>query len=296
MSRFLLQRCVIRSMSFSCPGAVEEKLVDVFVLLAAQVDHSYSAQKADAVFLRIYPKRLQFFEYESFSVTCEGTDGVSEWRVMRKLQKAFETNSSSNKCISLESSCTFDPAFQIDSGEYWCKNEDGRTSDTVNITVAGSVMLEIPEQPVMEGDDVTLRCINKKTKSKDTVDFYKDGIYLETRYDDMIYIIQNVSKSNEGLYKCSIPGYAESPEMWLAVEKQKTVIFPEPSDHHSPQVLVFLWTVVIVLSVDLLLLVMSVKLCSIYRERQKSKGGNKPGLQEDAAIYSSVIYRSLKVD
>ncbi|XP_051799892.1 low affinity immunoglobulin gamma Fc region receptor II-like isoform X1 [Acanthochromis polyacanthus] len=261
-------------------------LVDVFVLLAAQVDHSYSAQKADTVFLRVDPKRLQVFEYKSFSVTCEGIDGVSEWRVMRKLQKASEANSSSNTCISLESSCTFDPAFRIDSGEYWCENEDGRTSDTVNITVAGSVMLEIPEQPVMEGDDVTLRCINKKTKSKDTVDFYKDGIHLKTRYDDMIYIIQSVSKSNEGLYKCNIPGYGESPKMWLAVEKQKTVITEPPkdielSDSDVPET-PMLW-IVGVLLVALLLLLMGALLCSKHKVCLSS-GKSSPGRDDNTVL------------
>ncbi|XP_051799894.1 uncharacterized protein LOC127532331 [Acanthochromis polyacanthus] len=256
-------------------------LVDVFVLLAAQVDHSYSAQKADTVFLRVDPNRLQFSEYESFSVTCEGTDG--EWRVMRKLQKAFEANSSSNTCISLKPSCTFDPAFQIDSGEYWCENEDGRTSDTVNITVAGSVMLEIPEQPVMEGNDVILRCINKKTKSKDTVNFYKDGIYLGTRYESMIYIIQNVSKSNEGLYKCSIPRYGESPEMWLSVEKQKTESPKDIdlSDSDVPET-PMLW-IVGVLLVALLLLLMGALLCSKHKVCLSS-GKSSPGRDDNMVL------------
>uniref|UniRef100_A0A1A7ZZF0 Ig-like domain-containing protein n=1 Tax=Nothobranchius furzeri TaxID=105023 RepID=A0A1A7ZZF0_NOTFU len=34
--------------------------------------------------------------------------------------------------------------------------------------------------------------------------------------------LQNISKSDEGRYKCSISGKGESPESWLAVVKPQT--------------------------------------------------------------------------
>lgn len=84
---------------------------------------------------------------------------------------------------------------------------------------AGFVILESPTIPVKEGNDVTLNCKNKKTQSEHITDFYKDGLSLATRYQSSM-TIKNVSKSDEGLYKCSIDGAGESPESWLAVIKQ----------------------------------------------------------------------------
>uniref|UniRef100_A0AAZ1X115 Ig-like domain-containing protein n=1 Tax=Oreochromis aureus TaxID=47969 RepID=A0AAZ1X115_OREAU len=80
----------------------------------------------------------------------------------------------------------------------------------------GSVILESPAVPVMEGEDVTMSCRNKTTFSSFTAEFYKDG--LPIRNSSTGYMtIGRVSKSDEGLYKCSISGAGESPESWLTV-------------------------------------------------------------------------------
>lgn len=81
------------------------------------------------------------------------------------------------------------------------------------------MILELPPRPVMEGNDVTLHCKNKKTESQHIADFYKDGSSLGTSYDSNM-TIRNVSKSDEGLYRCSISGAGESPESWLTVLKK----------------------------------------------------------------------------
>jgi len=84
--------------------------------------------------------------------------------------------------------------------------------------------MEIPAQPVTEGSSVTLRCVKKKSPTGNAADYYKDGHFFRTSYEgDMT--IGEVSKSDEGLYKCSFSEEGESPESWLSVLK------PEEGDY-----------------------------------------------------------------
>ncbi|CAI5661081.1 unnamed protein product [Oreochromis niloticus] len=227
-------------------------VTDVFFLTAIQAGHS---NFAGAVFARIVPDRRQFFEYDNVSVHCEEDNSIGEWSVKWKSHKI--TNSSLTLNISA-SPCTIYPIFERHSGEYWCENEKGERSEVVNISItAGFVILESPTCPVKEGSEVTLNCTNKKTQSEHITDFYKDDVSLGTWYQSSM-TIKNVSKSDEGLYKCSISGAGESPESWLAVIKQNKA-FPVPhketdlSHSHFPKKHILLWTVICVLLVDLLL-------------------------------------------
>ncbi|KAK5614686.1 hypothetical protein CRENBAI_006277 [Crenichthys baileyi] len=208
-------------------------LMNMFIMLIEQTEHSYTAQKIE---------RLQFFEYESVTVQCKLIDGVNAWRVMRELHKARSTNSS-DPCSSPASSCTIKPALERHSGEYWCENDEGKRSGAVNISVTASlVILEIPTQPVVEGSDVTVPCIHKeteliaklKTELNHIRDFYKNGFHLMTCYSSNMAIL-NVTKADEGYYKCSISGAGESPESWLAVSKPLTAPNEESPPVHIQQ-------------------------------------------------------------
>ncbi|XP_032382968.1 Fc receptor-like protein 5 [Etheostoma spectabile] len=188
-------------------------LTDVVLLLTVKV-LNFNAKKADAAFPHISPNQLQFFEYESISVDCGELDHSSEWRVMRKL-KEDPTNTSQWETST--GTITIEIPFTSDTGEYWCENKEGGRSNSVNITItAGDVILQSPMVPAMEGDSVSLSCRNKKAVSNLPADFYKDGHFSSTGYKGK-FIINNVSKSDEGLYKCSISGAGGSPESWLAV-------------------------------------------------------------------------------
>ncbi|XP_071771048.2 low affinity immunoglobulin gamma Fc region receptor III-A-like, partial [Centroberyx gerrardi] len=193
---------------------------------------------------RIVLDRLQFFEYESVSFKCEGSDGSTGWRVMMRKTKGIITTCLNN-CEASKGSYTIKTAFPVDSGEYWCEAGKGKRSNAVNIAVtAGSVILESPVLPVMKGDAVTLNCTTK-TPSNLTADFYKDGFLIRTGSAGEM-TIHSVSKSDEGLYKCNISGAGESPESWLAVRALQET---PPSPRHSP------WTVVTVILLALLLVV-----------------------------------------
>nr|XP_033465086.1 low affinity immunoglobulin gamma Fc region receptor II-like [Epinephelus lanceolatus] len=186
-------------------------LVNVLMLLGAHVQQSYP-QAADAAF-RIVPTRLQFFEYESLRFNCEGFNVSAEGKV-RNTDEVFPKCSNGTETSTV--TCTIDRVFTSDSGEYWCEGGGGR-SNSVNITVtAGSVILQSPVRPVMEGESVTLRCRNKTSSTNFAAVFYRNGRYTgHSSTGEMT--IRSVSKSDEGLYKCYISGAGGSPESWMAV-------------------------------------------------------------------------------
>uniref|UniRef100_A0AAX7VIF5 Ig-like domain-containing protein n=1 Tax=Astatotilapia calliptera TaxID=8154 RepID=A0AAX7VIF5_ASTCA len=94
----------------------------------------------------------------------------------------------------------------------------------VNLTVTGgSVILQSPVLPVMEGDDVTLLCKTKTTPSNLPAAFYKDGSLIRKQPTGHM-TIQHVSRSDEGLYKCDISGHGESPSSWITVTETDTAV------------------------------------------------------------------------
>ncbi|XP_037613808.1 low affinity immunoglobulin gamma Fc region receptor II-b-like isoform X3 [Sebastes umbrosus] len=221
-------------------------LMNVLMLLVAQVAFSYSQK---AAFPQVVPNRQQHFQYETIVVSCEGLEGRTGWRVMREIKGVVKT------CAATWSTSTGpceinDALTAVDSGEYWCEIGGLQTSNTVNITVtAGSVVLESPVLPVMEGDVVTLSCRDKQASPNLTADFYKDGHFMESSSTGEM-TIHSVSRSNEGLYKCDISGAGESPESWLTVR-----------DADGPQLLLLLCIVVGVFLVFLLLLLVGSMRC-----------------------------------
>ncbi|XP_041635004.1 uncharacterized protein LOC121504360 [Cheilinus undulatus] len=156
------------------------------------------------------------------------------------------------RIIGKETLCTSNPettkgpcyikhVFKIESGEYWCDGYGKARSKSANISItAGSVILVIPALPVPEGENVTLTCMNKTTPA--AVANFNKGSALKGGS----MTIYNVSKSDEGFYKCSIPGVGESAESWLAVRDQ-------PSN-----VVIIMWTSILL---AFLLLVLGLFVC-----------------------------------
>lgn len=91
---------------------------------------------SEAVFRRIVASRLQLFEYEPVSFTCEGFDDSAEFRVLREISSKV-TTCASNWGMTKDSSCVITEAYREDSGEYWCEAQDGRRSNSVSVAVTG---------------------------------------------------------------------------------------------------------------------------------------------------------------
>ncbi|KAL3050836.1 hypothetical protein OYC64_001159 [Pagothenia borchgrevinki] len=236
-------------------------LMCVVILLGAHIQKS-STGNNDAA-LQMIAERLQLFEYTPFSFLCEGPGSA--------LRGFRNNNELIQGCYIIDSStlnCTIKSAYAPDSGVYWCEDGKGEKSNSVHITVTGgSVILESPVLPVMEGESVTLSCRNKTTTSSIlSTDFYKNGRLIRSSSTGNI-TIQRVSKSDEGLYKCSIPDGGESPESWLAVRAVHRETCP--SSDHSLHILLVLRTVFTVVMVALLLLLVGLLHCGKLRVTQK---------------------------
>ncbi|XP_047443870.1 low affinity immunoglobulin gamma Fc region receptor III-like isoform X2 [Mugil cephalus] len=196
-------------------------LLTVMILLCAQ------DQEVDAAFLRIAPNRLQFFEYESVTLYC---DGVFYCVVEHTSVGETPSCCTTTDRTSRGPNCTIENVFQVDSGKYWCE-EGGERRNIINITVtSGSVILESPALPVMEGEDVTLSCRTKISSSNIQADFYKDGVHRKSSSPGTLSI-RNVSMSDQGLYKCDISGVGESPQSWLTVRVFSIVDTKDTEDH-----------------------------------------------------------------
>uniref|UniRef100_A0AAZ3S2Z8 Ig-like domain-containing protein n=1 Tax=Oncorhynchus tshawytscha TaxID=74940 RepID=A0AAZ3S2Z8_ONCTS len=165
--------------------------------------------------LSISPDRSQFFKYESVSLSCEVQGNSAGWRLKRNTVSGEHSDCGGNWGKQQGSSCNVS-LIPSDSGVYWCESGSGEHINAVNITVsAGAMILESPALPVTEGDSVTLRCRYQGTLSNLTAVFYKDGSLIRTETTGEM-TIPAVSKSDEGLYKCT-NSEGESPESWMTV-------------------------------------------------------------------------------
>uniref|UniRef100_A0AAQ6ISU1 Ig-like domain-containing protein n=1 Tax=Anabas testudineus TaxID=64144 RepID=A0AAQ6ISU1_ANATE len=244
-------------------------LTIVTLLVTDEIQFSLSQED---VFPQVDPNRQQHFGYETFTVTCEGLNGLTGWRVMRKIKGVIIPCASTWETST--GPCEIKTAYpEIDSGEYWCEMGGLKRSKTVNITVtAASVILESPVLPVMEGDNMTLRCRKKQTPSNFTAEFYKDGFFMGSSSTGEM-IIHGVSTSNEGLYKCSISGAGESAESWLTV-----------TEHHAIPPTYFYYLLLCICVIALLfslLLIMGLILCTRHKTTTRDTT-NSPSIPQSS--------------
>ncbi|XP_067380615.1 uncharacterized protein [Channa argus] len=179
------------------------------------------------VHLIVSPNSAQFFDGQSLNVSCEDVDSTAGWTVRRNTTIDTMLQCGGGWGKSNRFFCKISNVVELDSGVYWCESRDGSTSNSITITVTGgAVILQSPVLPVMEGHDVSLHCQTKRPPSKLPADFYKDGSLIRTEPTGHM-TIHHVTKSDEGLYKCHISSYGESPPSWIYVTEKPTT--PPPS-------------------------------------------------------------------
>ncbi|XP_042183914.1 Fc receptor-like protein 5 [Oncorhynchus tshawytscha] len=183
--------------------------------------------------LSISPDRSQFFKFESVSLSCEVQGKSTGWRVVRNTLRGIVSKCNTDWGKQQGSSCNVS-LIPSHSGVYWCEPESGEHSNAVNITVHdGAVILESPALPVTEGDSVTLRCRYQVTPSNLTADFYKDGSLIRNETTREM-TIPAVSKSDEGLYKCT-NSEEESPESWMTVTDIRETSTYQHNQHYDQE-------------------------------------------------------------
>ncbi|XP_047242679.1 Fc receptor-like protein 5 [Girardinichthys multiradiatus] len=226
--------------------------------------------------LTVSPSRSQFFKGDSVSLSCEEDNISAGWTVRRNTTKETRTQCGTDWGEPAGSTCTISSLYPLDTGVYWCESREGAASSSINLTVSGgSVILQSPVLPVMEGDDVTLSC-QTKTPSNLQAAFIKDGSLIRTEPAGHM-TLHHVTSSDEGLYKCFISGDGESPSSWISVsEKPSTTtatdvtVAPPPISDPSGLVL----RVVCHLVVFCPYFISTLLMVSLYRQR--STGRDRP--------------------
>ncbi|XP_051800720.1 high affinity immunoglobulin gamma Fc receptor I-like [Acanthochromis polyacanthus] len=172
--------------------------------------------RTNQVKLNLSPNRSQFFKRDSVSLSCEDEDRSAGWTLRRNTTRGTRTQCGDGWGRPSGSSCNISYMLENDSGVYWCESMEAAASQSINLTVSGgSVILQSPVLPVMEGDPLTLSCQSKQD-SRLPAAFYKDGSLIRTEPGDHMTIL-HVSRSDEGLYRCNISSHGESPSSWISV-------------------------------------------------------------------------------
>ncbi|KAM8898244.1 uncharacterized protein AB9W97_009247 isoform 2-T3 [Spinachia spinachia] len=173
--------------------------------------------------LQVVPDRSQFFRYSSISLRCTDQWNSPGWTVKRKTSAGGVRPCTFGwGAASSGSSCVIRNTYPSDTGGYWCESSDGNRSNVVHITITDrAVLLESPALPVSVGAAVTLRCVAQATSPTRTFHFHKDG-RLVASSSAGILTLPRASRSDRGLYACSVPRGGQSLGSWLEVQGERT--------------------------------------------------------------------------
>ncbi|KAM4536237.1 uncharacterized protein PAE49_020890 [Odontesthes bonariensis] len=230
--------------------------------------------------LTVSPSSSQFFKGDSVSLSCEEDHSSAGWTLRRNTSRETRTQCD-DWGEAANSSCNISYMFLSDSGVYWCEPREGAASNSISLTVSGgSVILQSPVLPVMEGGDVTLSCQTKTPPSNPPAAFYKDGSLIRAEPTGHMTLL-HVTSSDEGLYRCNISGHGESPPSWISVTEKPTTSSPPSSSitHGSTSHLPLPYVVLLAACVGvflllLVLLVLLVRRC-VHRKAEADVGGTE---------------------
>ncbi|KAJ0006199.1 hypothetical protein NQD34_013472 [Periophthalmus magnuspinnatus] len=166
-----------------------------------------------AVTLSVSPDSTQFHPYEHFIVSCPS----KSWTVYRSTR--YEVTP--EKCggswgVLEEGGCKEGPLLVSDSGLYWCQNHDQtQCSPAANITVSKEkLILKSPLFPVKEGEQITLTCSFKETRSAVATSNFNTSFFLNGDFKGEFpggqMVLSSVTREHEGLYHCEHPTKARS--------------------------------------------------------------------------------------
>ncbi|XP_072233011.1 high affinity immunoglobulin epsilon receptor subunit alpha-like, partial [Leuresthes tenuis] len=183
--------------------------------------------------LTVSPSSSQLFEGDSVTLSCEEADRSSAGWTLRRNTSRRQSECGDGWGKAAGSSCNIWYVVKRDSGVYWCESREGAASNSISLTVTGgSVILQSPVLPVMEGDDVTLSCRTETPPPNLPAAFYKDGSFIRAEPTGHM-TLHPVTRSDEGLYSCTISSHGESPPSWLSVtDKPKNT--PPPTSAAPP--------------------------------------------------------------
>ncbi|XP_043954406.1 high affinity immunoglobulin gamma Fc receptor I-like [Gambusia affinis] len=182
--------------------------------------------------LTVSPNRSQFFQYESVTLICEDENRPDGWTVRRNTTRDARTHCK-GWGTAAGSTCNMTYLLERDTGVYWCESRSGSSSSSsssIQLSVSGgSVILQSPVLPVMEGDDVTLSCRARNPTHNLPAAFYKDGSFIGDGSSGHMTLL-HVNSSDEGLYKCNIRGHGESPSSRISVKEKPSSSSEKPTN------------------------------------------------------------------
>ncbi|CAL9694782.1 unnamed protein product [Knipowitschia caucasica] len=172
---------------------------------------------------------------------------------------------------------------ESDQGRYKCGTSGSKEFSEENLLKVKAVVLECPDEPVKEGESVTLSCRDKMAASYVTYSFYKDD-KERTGSSTGELTLMEVSKTDEGVYKCKSSELRESEAQWLAVAGGIST-----SVHNASGGTDFKWSFLIVLVALLLLLLLGF----IYRKykgkcAQRQDSGHEVVEPQETCLYSQI--------
>ncbi|XP_032438806.1 high affinity immunoglobulin gamma Fc receptor I-like isoform X3 [Xiphophorus hellerii] len=196
---------------------------------------SLLSRSTNQVHLTVSPSRSQFFRGESVTLICEDENRSDGWTVRRNTTLETRKGCGDGWGKLNRPTCNISSLYKHETGLYWCESMSGSSSSSSSIQLSvsgGSVILQSPVLPVMEGDDVTLSCRAKNPTHNLPAAFYKDGSFIgdETTGNK---ILNSVKKSDEGLYKCNVKGHGESPSSRISVKEKPPTTSPPSSSSSS---------------------------------------------------------------